>query len=238
MEDISALRGALATWDRIGDLCALLALLGVILVALAQSTSQFGWRPAWLRRFPLEPRVAGAIGAVLLIAALAGEILAARSSRNINERLAALLNARVATADEDAKAAGKEAAELRLQLARLKWRVISPEQQTTLVNWLKKTPKGPVLILYRHDDEPQSFATQIRDALKAAGFDPKLEQSPAALNTSGMFLLVEDLEHPPAHAVPIQGAFREIHVDLDGQQDAKHVPDGTSVVILVGSRRL
>jgi hypothetical protein len=236
MDDISALRSSLALWDALGDLCAFLALLGVILIALSPFRSRPSW--SWPPRLWYWPKGTASIGAVMVIAGLAGEILAARSSRNINERIAAMLNAQAAAATEASKAAEKEAAQLRLQLARLKWRVISPEQQAALVEWLKKTPKGPVLVLYRLDDEPQSFATQIRDALKAAGFDPKLEQSPATLSVSGTFLLVEDLEHPPAHAVAIQKAFREIHVDLDAQQDARNVPDGSTVVILVGSRRL
>jgi hypothetical protein len=103
---------------------------------------------------------------------------------------------------------------------------------------LRKAPKGPVLVLYRADDEPASYAAQIKDAFKAAGFDPRLQQSQLASNLSGTWLLVTDIQQPPPHAVPIQAAFREIHIDLDAQPDSQYVPSAETVVILVGSRRL
>src|SRR5262249_11125562 len=143
-----------------------------------------------------------------------------------------------AAAIERSKAMEKDAAELRLQLARLKWRVITPEQQAILTQFLRDTPKGPVLILYAPDDEPRSFAMQISDALKAAGFNPKIEQGAIAQNLPGTWLLVHSLQQPPPHAVPLQKAFREIHVDLDGQEDPQRVPDPNAVVMLIGARRL
>jgi hypothetical protein len=235
MDELSVLKASLSTWDALADISACLVLVGVILL----STAQFEWltQRSGLARFPQWRQPVGRIGAVLLIAALAGEILSARRSHDINDRITAILNARAAAATEAAKALEKEAAQLRLQLAKLKWRVITPEQQAALVEMLRNVPKGPVIVLYKLDDEPQSFAIQIRDALKAAGFDPNLEQSPIASNLSGTWLLVTDLQRPPPHAVPIQNAFREIHVDLDGQQDPQHVPNAGMVVVLVGARR-
>src|SRR5262249_18311110 len=150
---------------------------------------------------------------------------AATKARVISDRISVQLTQQTAAAIERSKAMEKDAAELRLQLARLKWRVITPEQQATLMEFLKAAPKGPVLILYALDDEPRSYATQISDALKAAGFDPKMEQSAVTQNLTGTWLLVHSLQQPPPQAVPLQKAFREIHVDLDGQEDPQRVPD-------------
>jgi len=236
MDDIAALRHTLAWLDRTGDLCAILALVGVVVVGTVRLRAGAAW--PLLARWPNWPKLAEAVGAVLVVAGLAGGILAGQKSRTLAEQITASTIARAAEMDQHAKELQKEAAELRLQLARLKFRIINPEQQRTVVDWLKKAPKGPVVILYQGDDEPRSFATQIRDVLTAAGFDAKMQQGPATLSVSGTFLLVQDLQYPPPQAVPLQNAFREIHIDLDGQQDAQLVPNGATVVILVGSRRL
>ena len=236
MDDISALKDSLSNWNLLGIFSAAAVFLGVILVSL----TQFEWLTRWsgLEQFPRWHWPIGKTGALLLIVGFAGEIVALASSRVINERIAANLNERAAAAIERSRALEKDAAELRLQLAKLKWRVITPEQQVTLVEFLKNAPKGPVVVFHGLDDEPRSYAMQISNTLKAAGFAARLEQAPAALNLPGMWLLVRDLQQPPAHAVPIQTAFREIHVDLDGQQDQQHVPDAKTVVVLIGSRRL
>jgi hypothetical protein len=232
MDDISILKASLATWNRLADISLLVIFVGAILAAV----TQFEW--IGLAQFPNRQRAIGALGGVLVLAGIGGEILCASNSRTVNEQIAAALNARAGAAVEASKALEKEAAQLRLQLAKLKWRVIAPEQEAALIAWLKKAPKGPVLVLHRADDEPASYAAQIKDAFQAAGFDPRLQQSQLASSLFGMWLLVRDLQQPPPHAVPIQAAFREVHIDLDGQQDPQYVPSGETVVILVGSRRL
>jgi cell division protein FtsB len=226
------LKASLATWNRLGDLSLLVVFVGATLAA----ATQFAW--VGLARFPKWQRSLGALGAVLVLAGIGGEILSASNSRNINEQIAAALNARAAAAVAASNALEREITQLRLQLAKLKWRVIAPEQEAALIAWLKKAPKGPVLVLYRADDEPASYAAQIKDAFRAAGFDAKVQQSQLASNLSGTWLLVQDLQQPPPHAVPIQAAFREIHIDLDAQPDPQYVPSAETVVILVGSRRL
>jgi len=230
MDEIAGLKTSLGLWDTLGNISALLIFVGVVLA----SVSLFEWPAKWsalLARFPK----AGRIGAVLLIVGLTGEILSARRSHNISARIIAQLNAQAGKAIEASKALEKEAAQLRLQLATLKWRVITPEQQATLINWLKTSPKGPVVVAYGPDDEPWSYASQIRDTLRLAGFDPLLEQSPIA--APGTWILVTDLQRPPPHALAIQNAFREIHVELDGQQEPQYVPTPGTVVILIGPRR-
>jgi len=234
MQGITALEHTLAQFDWLGDISAAVALAGVVLAA----AMRLGDIWPFARRFPAWPRLVETFAVVLVIAGLAGQIFAARKTRDIAEKITASALTKTARTDEHIKELQKETAQLRLQLARFKWRVITPEQQTAVVDWLKKGPKGPVLVLYQPEDEPSSFATQIRDVLAAAGFEVKLQERPATLSVTGTFLLVQDLEHPPPQAVPIQNAFREIHIDLDGQQDAVHVPSGATVVILIGTRRV
>src|SRR5215211_2395915 len=165
MDDISVLKAALATWNRLGDVCLLVVLVGAVLAAVPQFDC------AGLTRFPNWQRSIGALGAVL--------------------------NARAGAAVEASKALEKETTQLRLQLAKLKWRVIAPEQESTLIEWLKRVPKGPVLVLYRADDEPASYAAQIKDAFRAAGFDANVQQSQLAASLSGTWLLVRDIQQPP-----------------------------------------
>jgi hypothetical protein len=236
MHDLSVLKQALASWSLLEISAAAVVFAGVVLVLLTQFELLGRWLA--LERFPLWHSAVGKLGALLVILGLAGEIIAATKARVISDRIAVQLTERTAAAIERSKAMEKDAAELRLQLARLKWRVITPEQQATLTEFLKNTPKGPVLVLHALDDEPRSYAMQISDALKAAGFDPKMEQSAVAQNLPGTWLLVQNLQQTPPHAVPLQMAFREIHVDMDGQQDPQRVPDPGMVVMLVGARRL
>jgi hypothetical protein len=236
MSDLSVLKQSLASWSLLEISAAAVVFAGAVLVVLAQFESL--GRGFSLERFPRWRSAVGGLGAVLVILGLAGEIIAATKARVISDRISVQLTEQTAAAIERSKAMEKDAAELRLQLARLKWRIITPEQQATLTEFLKDAPKGPVLVLHTLDDEPRSYAMQIRDALKAAGFDPKMEQSAVAPNLPGTWLLVQNLQQPPQHAVALQKAFREIHVDLDGQQDPQRVPDPRAVVMLIGARRL
>jgi hypothetical protein len=235
MDDLSALQNALASWDRLSLLAAGFVLAGAILVSLMQFESLARW--SGLERVPRLQWPLGKLGVLLIIVGLTGEIACVTKSRNFADHIAAVLNARGAAAIERAHALERDAAELRLQLARLKWRVITPDQQAALTDMLKQAPRGPVLVLHGPDDEPSSYAVQIGDALKAAGFAARVQQGPAALNLPGTWLLVRDLQNPPAHAIAIQKAFRELHVELDGQQDTQYVPDATTVVLVIGARR-
>src|SRR4051794_2757888 len=136
MNELSALQHALATWDRGGILAAGLVLVGAVLVA----ATQFEFLSRWsgLVRLPRWQWPLGRLGALLVVVGLACEIVAIGKSRNLNDEIVAVLNARSAAMVERARALEKDAAELRLQLARLKWRVITPDQQAMLVEMLKQ----------------------------------------------------------------------------------------------------
>ena len=120
-------------------IAVLVVLAGAVLVAVTQFESLARWcgleqRPGWQWAI-------GKLGALLVIAGLAGAIVSTRSSRNTSERIAAALNAQAAAAGERAKALERDAAQLRLQLARLKWRVIAPEDQACRSATRPKPPR-------------------------------------------------------------------------------------------------
>src|SRR5262249_44707067 len=114
MDEISTLKAALSSWDMLGGVCLLLVLVGLLLV----SVTQFDWLVplSWMARFPRWQAPMARVGAVLLIAGFAGEIISARSSRSISDQIAAALNERAGAAVERSKALEKDAAQLRLQL--------------------------------------------------------------------------------------------------------------------------
>src|SRR5262249_26397992 len=159
MDDLSVLKQTLASWSLVEISAAAVVFAGVVLVALTQFETLGRW--LGLDRFPRWHSAVGGLGTLLVILGLAGEIIAATKARVISDRISVQLTQQTAAAIERSKAMEKDAAELRLQLARLKWRVITPEQQATLMEFLKAAPKGPVLILYALDDEPRSYATPI-----------------------------------------------------------------------------
>src|SRR5215831_17381537 len=98
MDDVSVLKAALATWTRLGDVSLMVVAVGAILAAMGE----FEW--SRILRLPKWQRAIGAIGAVLVLAGIGGEMLAARKSRVINDEIAAVLNARAAAANQAANA--------------------------------------------------------------------------------------------------------------------------------------
>src|SRR4051794_1069740 len=132
MDDLSVLKQSLASWSLLEISAAAMVFAGVVLVALTQFESLGRWLA--LERLPRSHSAIGKLGALLVILALAGEITAPTKARVISARVAAQLTEQPAAAIERSKAMEKDAGELRLQLARLKWRVITPEQQAMLTD--------------------------------------------------------------------------------------------------------
>src|SRR5262249_26384340 len=159
MDEFPVLAQQLASWDRLGNLAGAVVLAGGLLGGLNPSE----WLARWSGpgRRPNWQWALGKLGALLVIAGIAGAIVATRSSRNTSERIAGALNAQAAAAAERAKLLERDAAQLRLQLAKLKWRVIAPEDQAMLVEWLTKAPKGPVILFHANDSEPRSYTHHI-----------------------------------------------------------------------------
>jgi hypothetical protein len=122
--------------------------------------------------------------------------------------------------------------------SRLTWRSITQDQRVNLVSALRNAPKGPVIVMHVAQEEPWQYARQITDALRAAGFtDVKQQSGPVSLAEPGEWILVLNRENAPAHAVPIQSAFKQIGVDLGGQSERAHVPTAETVVIMIGEKR-
>jgi hypothetical protein len=118
-------------------------------------------------------------------------------------------------------------------------RDITASEHSSLVNCLKNSPnKGIVHIV---PGWVNGDARQIGDQIakifeEAGGFD--LKPSPIGENLSwsspGIFLVVTDLKHAPAHATNIQKCFFESGRKVYGFGDPKHAPD--TVTIGIGAK--
>ena len=115
-------------------------------------------------------------------------------------------------------------------------RTIKVEQRAILLETLKIVPKGRVFVTEKlFDEEAQQYKEQMLAVLKDAGFDAEEKRGPMSFGIPGQWILVNDFQHPPPHAVPLQAAFTKAGVDLDGQEQKEQVLDLDSVLIAVGS---
>jgi hypothetical protein len=116
--------------------------------------------------------------------------------------------------------------------------IITPEQRTKFVAFLSKSPKGKVRIAHMaSNQEAFSFAIQIRDALKEAGFDvPDLMDSFQQFGPPliGIELKVKsEIEQPP-FAGALQKAFETIDINAAGAASSGF--DADTVLIEVGAK--
>jgi hypothetical protein len=115
-------------------------------------------------------------------------------------------------------------------------RDITASERSSLVNCLKNSPnKGIVHIV---PGWVNGDARQIGDQIakifeEAGGFD--LKPSPIGENLSwsspGIFLIVTDLKHAPAHATNIQKCFWEAGRKIVGYPDKDHDPNTVTIGI-------
>jgi hypothetical protein len=98
-------------------------------------------------------------------------------------------------------------------------RSLTEEQQKNLLKILSAGPMGDVIVIPKaFDEESEAYADQITSVLKAAGFTIKDNpgQRPFSWGTTGVFMAVENMNHPPLHAAFIQGCFRKVGIELVG----------------------
>lgn len=97
-------------------------------------------------------------------------------------------------------------------------RTITTEGKQKLVEALKGSPKGTVIIKADWTDgEAQQFAKEIEDIMREAGFTLlKANTEVLTLNSKGVFVFVVDGATPPIHARPIIGALLTAGVSTKG----------------------
>jgi hypothetical protein len=121
-------------------------------------------------------------------------------------------------------------------------RSITPAQKAALVAFWKDGPKGPIRVGAKlFDEEAERFATQITDALNAAGFQATVVRGPFSFGTQGQWLLVRDLKKwqtEPSYVGSIQRGLRTVlHLNFEGQQmDASFAEIWGDVAIAIGAQ--
>jgi hypothetical protein len=146
---------------------------------------------------------------------------------------------KAAEANRAAAEANERAAKAELELAKYRaGRSITSAQHEILVEWLKKSPKGRVVVKPNFlAGEPTRFANQISGAFNEAGFS-NVGDAPLDIvssNRPGLFLAVRDANKAPPDTDPILKAFFEAGIRIESGH-ADWVPDDGTVVILVGEQ--
>jgi hypothetical protein len=145
-------------------------------------------------------------------------------------------NERISVNESAAAAANERAANAELALARYRaGRTLTPQQSGSLVESLKQSPKGRVIIKPNFQDtEATSFANELSRAFNEAGFSG-VGDSPLEIlsyNRPGLFLAVRDTSRPPPATEPILRAFTDAGIPIEsGFGD--WVPDFETIVIVV-----
>ena len=120
-------------------------------------------------------------------------------------------------------------------------RAITPEQKISLLQLFQDAPKGEVSVTADlADTEARMYARQIEDLLKEAKYDvPGFTQSgriTLSFGAPGSFLILNNSTNQPAHAAPLQHAFKAIGIDLQGTFDSNIASTTSRVIIWIGQK--
>ncbi len=115
-------------------------------------------------------------------------------------------------------------------------RTLSNDQVSTMLSMLKGSPRGKVDVSApAGDSEAFSFAVQIHETLKRAGFDSEeATQDFFSGPNFGISLLIQDPHSVPAHFDALVAAFKEAGLQPDVGYNPSR-PEG-SVSVIVGTR--
>ena len=118
---------------------------------------------------------------------------------------------------------------------RLKPRHLTGEQRATLLELLKKIPKGKVKIYaFIGDNEAIDFSAELLEVLTEAGWPVEHAGQHVALFTRGLGILVHDRETAPPYAVFLQNALKAAQLEAHGII-TDQVPENT-VNLFVGPK--
>jgi hypothetical protein len=146
---------------------------------------------------------------------------------------------RLRKAQDEAEAAAERAERAASTIA---GRTITPEQRVALIAFWQDKPKGPIKVGAKlFDEEAEQFATQLVDALNAAGFQATAVRGPFSFGSAGQWILAKDLQKwqaGPSYVGSIQQGLKTVlHLDFDGRQmDGTFSENWGDVAIAVGAR--
>lgn len=170
---------------------------------------------------------------------VAGQVAEARVEGINAGKAAGDANLKAAQANEKAAEATRQAAEAELALAQYRaGRSLTNEQRERLLDHLRLSPKGPVIIKPNFlSAEPTRYANQLSAVFNDAGFSDVGDKplSVVSTNRPGIFFAIKDKSHIPPQATPIAKAFDAAKIPIIVQQEG-YVPDTNTVVILIGER--
>jgi len=155
------------------------------------------------------------------------------TGRELDRRRAeteAHLHDRIASSEEAAAAARRDAERLRQQLAP---RVLSAAQRDRIIDQLRGL-RGHVLITYPADPEAEAFARQLHEAIAAAGWTAFLEGAASFGPIVGLSMRIQSLEKPPLAMRTLQDALKAALGSVTLTADESLAPD--AIEIIVGSK--
>jgi hypothetical protein len=123
----------------------------------------------------------------------------------------------VASAQAELADTKKKLEQANEELAKFRDRSFNEQTKQQLIDALKYVAKGTVIVKADWtDSEAQQFAGEIKDVLRQAGF-ALLEANTevVSINRKGVYGCVKDGEHPPAHALPILNALKNLGFEVN-----------------------
>ncbi len=146
-----------------------------------------------------------------------------------------LTQVKVDLAKQQERAADAERKYLEIQ-ERLSFRKLSAAQRAQLIESLRIVPKGPARVFHvAQNREASEFAAQIRDVMRAAGWNTGAPNSLLGLDVVGLGILVRDPKDMPQYTADIQHAFAAASIELP--VEAHDGVDKGGVWIIVGHKR-
>ena len=116
-------------------------------------------------------------------------------------------------------------------------RRVTPEQREQIIELLKDTPKGELILhTLRMDDEAKQYALDVKHVLVDSGFIVKDQKGVVIELTSGLWISVRSIADAPQYADDIIGAFKKAGLEMYGGIDMD-MPKGI-VHIGVGQKRI
>ena len=141
---------------------------------------------------------------------------------------------RITTIDESLANAKKELESTKQELSRkTSDRSLTKKQKQILKSSLDGVSGQVIIKADFADSEAQMFANQIKGVLKDTDLEiiEKVNTEIISLYAKGTRMLVNDIQNPPPHALPILKAFQEIGIDVRASRSEKaNFPQDTLII--------
>jgi hypothetical protein len=111
-------------------------------------------------------------------------------------------------------------------------RLLGSQRQRLVAALRESAIKGHVHVTFPiGDGEAARFSADIQDVLRDAGWSTN-KNTAGAMSGIGMGLRVRDVKRPPAHAGPLQRAFRSAGIEIEAESDPAAPEDMVHIFVL------